>query len=441
MRRRGTGVLVWSTLAACLVGALLGLAPLGAAGQDRTPRNEEVRNAEPRAAAVIRFRGAGNGHGVGMSQYGALHRAEAGQSATDILGFYYPNTTVGPEAAPVTSVRVRVATSVRDLVITPTGRMAVLDGSTRLGRVSRPVVVKVRRGVISVVTDRGRVICRGRRATTCGDAIRIRHPQGSALNVTNGTVTTPFRWGRLDLRIVPGLPDVQVIVSRLPMERYLYGLAEVPASWPTATLQAQAIAGRSYADQTVRARRAAGGTLPWDLESGQSDQVYNGSAIELASWGAPWVAAVDATAGLVVRGADGRSVSTNYSASNGGYMESSAYVWGNARAHLVAAPDPFDIPSPFDSWERVYTSRELRRWLVARGYTDPGRIERIRVISGRGESGRINQALVRVTGRSAVVELSGGALFSAINLGLLAEGQPTRTLLSTRVSVRLVAPQ
>jgi SpoIID/LytB domain protein len=237
---------------------------------------------------------------------------------------------------------------------------------------------------------------------------------------------------------VPGLPDLQAIVSRLPMERYLYGLAEVPASWPAATLQAQAVAGRSYAAQTVRARRAAGSTLPWDLESGQSDQVYNGSTIELAPWGAPWVAAVDATAGQVVRGSDGRSVSTNYSASNGGYIESSAYVWGSARPWLLAAPDPFDIPSPFDSWERRYTSRELRRWLVARGYADPGVVERVRVVSGRGASGRINQAQVRIVGRRGTVELTGGALFSAINLGLLAEGRSGELLLSTRVSVRVV---
>lgn len=44
--------------------------------------------------ATILFEGGGWGHGVGMSQYGALGRAESGIVAEDILGFYYEGTTV-----------------------------------------------------------------------------------------------------------------------------------------------------------------------------------------------------------------------------------------------------------------------------------------------------------------------------------------------------------
>ena len=43
---------------------------------------------------TILFEGGGWGHGVGMSQYGALGRAESGIVAEDILGFYYEGTTV-----------------------------------------------------------------------------------------------------------------------------------------------------------------------------------------------------------------------------------------------------------------------------------------------------------------------------------------------------------
>lgn len=38
--------------------------------------------------------GKGNGHGVGMSQYGAKVMADDGKSYTDILNFYYPGTTL-----------------------------------------------------------------------------------------------------------------------------------------------------------------------------------------------------------------------------------------------------------------------------------------------------------------------------------------------------------
>ncbi len=42
------------------------------------------------------IRGQGYGHGVGMCQWGAIGRARAGQSFIEILGTYYPGTTVGP---------------------------------------------------------------------------------------------------------------------------------------------------------------------------------------------------------------------------------------------------------------------------------------------------------------------------------------------------------
>jgi stage II sporulation protein D len=47
----------------------------------------------------LTLRGNGNGHGVGMCQWGAIGRARAGQSFRTILGTYYPGTTIGPAGA------------------------------------------------------------------------------------------------------------------------------------------------------------------------------------------------------------------------------------------------------------------------------------------------------------------------------------------------------
>jgi stage II sporulation protein D len=44
----------------------------------------------------LTLRGAGNGHGVGMCQWGAIGRARAGQDFRTILRTYYPGTTVEP---------------------------------------------------------------------------------------------------------------------------------------------------------------------------------------------------------------------------------------------------------------------------------------------------------------------------------------------------------
>ncbi len=43
----------------------------------------------------LTLRGSGNGHGVGMCQWGAIGRARAGQDARTILRHYYPGTAVG----------------------------------------------------------------------------------------------------------------------------------------------------------------------------------------------------------------------------------------------------------------------------------------------------------------------------------------------------------
>jgi stage II sporulation protein D len=45
---------------------------------------------------LVTLRGVGNGHGVGMSQWGAIGRARAGQDARTILAAYYPGTRLSP---------------------------------------------------------------------------------------------------------------------------------------------------------------------------------------------------------------------------------------------------------------------------------------------------------------------------------------------------------
>lgn len=53
-----------------------------------------VRDGSGRVSRVV-VNGAGNGHGVGMDQWGAIGRARAGQSYVAILSTYYPGTRLG----------------------------------------------------------------------------------------------------------------------------------------------------------------------------------------------------------------------------------------------------------------------------------------------------------------------------------------------------------
>src|SRR6188472_1732825 len=65
--------------------------------------------AAPASAAKSTFtiKGAGFGHGVGMSQYGAMGYAQHGASARDILAHYYTGTSLGT-TDPAKTVRVRL---------------------------------------------------------------------------------------------------------------------------------------------------------------------------------------------------------------------------------------------------------------------------------------------------------------------------------------------
>lgn len=51
----------------------------------------------------IYIQGRGNGHGVGLSQYGARNRADAGQSYQQILQFYFPKATLIKEYSGIVS--------------------------------------------------------------------------------------------------------------------------------------------------------------------------------------------------------------------------------------------------------------------------------------------------------------------------------------------------
>ena len=54
---------------------------------------KEMKNAEGRLTGVALY-GGGNGHGVGLSQYGAKYLAEQGKTAAEIIACYFPGTKV-----------------------------------------------------------------------------------------------------------------------------------------------------------------------------------------------------------------------------------------------------------------------------------------------------------------------------------------------------------
>src|SRR3712207_375495 len=69
------------------------------------------------AASRLVVRGGGFGHGVGMSQYGAMGFAKAGKTYREILGHYYTGTQLGRLDAQPT-VRVLLQSGRRSVTFT-----------------------------------------------------------------------------------------------------------------------------------------------------------------------------------------------------------------------------------------------------------------------------------------------------------------------------------
>jgi SpoIID/LytB domain protein len=131
-------------------------------------------------------------------------------------------------------------------------------------------------------------------------------------------------------------------VKTLPLESYVRGVvaAEMPASWPLAALEAQAVASRTYAITAD-----AGGSR-FDVYSDTRSQVYLGKAAETAATNG----AIAATAGQVAT-YDGQPAITYYFASSGGRTEDVQYAFPGAAAQpwLVGVADPYD-QGPAHRW-------------------------------------------------------------------------------------------
>ena len=124
--------------------------------------------------------------------------------------------------------------------------------------------------------------------------------------------------GSLELRASSGIR----VVNELDVEDYLRGMGEILSTeWPAATLQAQAIAARTYAFRTMA---TAGEVCPT-----QRCQVYLGAQAEYAQMDA----AVVATKGKVLS-YNGKLASTFYSASGGGTIASPSEAFGGNGSDL-----------------------------------------------------------------------------------------------------------
>ncbi len=226
-----------------------------------------------------------------------------------------------------------------------------------------PVVLHVSsRGPEIVVTaENGRELYRGTEAVRLG--CHSRTYTITIFDITYGH--GQFSSGREDRSYrgeIEVLPRGQVftVINRLSVEEYLYSVvpSEMPAWWPSAALEAQAIAARSY---TLHPRNRYG-ERGFDLLSSVTSAYYPGVTNEHPRT----IDAVNATRGLVLQ--DGsRPLDAVYSANHAGYAEAAGSVWGWPSS-LVATSDPL-LPA----LESQRSPAEVYRWLLSRPDSYSGR--------------------------------------------------------------------
>jgi SpoIID/LytB domain protein len=367
-----------------------------------------------------------------------------GRTTAQIIGFYYGGARPAP-APPSAPATLRVgllqargpggARSNR-LLLRPLARAGVAGSgrvllagvdragrgfavATRPGGAGRDLVARPLAGGVAVYDGPARLAG----PTRAGSALAVRVdgplpasllalPQlGRGLLLAHGSLQVA---AVRDERGVARLRAVAV----MGLDQYLAGLGEVPGSWPTATLAAQAIAARSYALAVAR-RGQHRGAAAWDgcdcgVYGDARDQAYAGWAKESGAGGARWVAAVRATARLVVV-AGGRLVQAFYSASSGGYTESTA-AWGDPSPPpwFPSKPDPYDAAggrNPSHRWSVTFTAAQLSARLSA--VAAVGTVAALEVTAA-DPSGRVTR--VRVTGSRGTAVLGGARLAGALGL-------------------------
>jgi stage II sporulation protein D len=275
------------------------------------------------AATTFYIRGGGNGHGIGMSQYGAYGYALHGKDYRFILAHYYQGTQLS-QTSPRRTVRVLLSTGSASFSQATGANGRQLDPGTTYR-------VQASGASLTVKTAAGANVGRfSAPLTVVGPGPLEDAGVGS---YRGSLVFSPDGTGGVETVNALGLDDyVRGVIS-----------AEMPSSWSAQALDAQAVAARTYAITT------SVGAADFDLYPDTRSQMYTGVSAETASTDA----AVAATSGQIVT-YNGTPAVTYFFASSGGHTESIQDEWQGSTAEpwLVGVPDPYDGAGgdPYHQW-------------------------------------------------------------------------------------------
>ena len=329
--------------------------------------------ATPAAVTATTFvvSGRGWGHGVGMSQYGALGYAQDGWTYDQILGHFYTGAELGP--APVARVRVLVAEAKGAVTVRSSVPFSVRDVFGKTYPLAAGAVA---------LGPKLRVPVNGTPTELTGPILFL--PGTAPLELDRayrGQIAVSVTGTKLDA------------VNVLGLEQYLQGVVaqEMPSAWPDEALKAQAVAARSYA----LAHRLSG--KPFDLYADVRSQVYGGVPGEQPRT----TAAVQATKGEVLLW-EGKPIDALFHSTSGGRTLDAVEVFGKPVPYLVGVDDPHSDLSPVNRWGPTPVAEAtLRKGLKLR-------VPVTGLTLARGPSGRVTSA--SVTTATGTTKISGASL-------------------------------
>ncbi len=303
-----------------------------------------VTSVRAEVPATFSFTGSGYGHGVGMSQIGAKVRALAGESATAILNYYYKDVSIVP-VVDTHTVRVNLGHAVRAasfVTATPGAVIEIFAGDIGNSQDVLPLATLATRQKATFRVQGG-VATFG---TIANSSLTIRWKGPDAvITVGHPGETARYKYGQIQIKVVKGAMEVTNSLSM--HDEYLLGISEVPSSWPSAALEAQVIASRSYALSKLGLVKPSCDCHVYDHISDQNFVGY--SKESEPRFGKNWRAAVmnthiDSNTSLAIV-ANGKPVQAYYFSSSGGATQTTSDAWGQATSytHSVADPGSLDV--------------------------------------------------------------------------------------------------
>ena len=370
------------------------------------------------------FTGSGFGHGVGMSQIGARGMALESATATEILNHFYSGTEVAP-VVDTQIIRINIGHRQSDAEIT----MRPLQKN----QVNPPSLTLIEGSLASDESpSEGEVV-----GTYLSDLNLNLLSQSAAIEVTRSSKTAKFaplapkkawtvrwdsstviqvrtkertyliRYGQIEIKRVKnsaGPGEMEIIASMRLGDEYLYGLGEVPSSWPAAALEAQSIAARTFALTKMDRFRSA---CDCNIYSTIRDQNFVGFSKESeAIYGIKWREAVDRTRGLAILWKK-KPIQAFYFSSSGGMTQNVKDVWGSEFSYLVNRPDSWSVNPTLNPryalWTRQVSQASMakafqiqdvdRYQVLSRSAT--GSVLSVRAISSLGEERILSGELFR----------------------------------------------